>query len=880
MKLRWSGILLLLTAGLSCQRPSIQPGADPDGGVVVSTGQLVRPAGAVVEYPGRPVDLAISPDGKTAYVKDRTELVVLDVESWKVRQHLPYPEKAGASMHGLAVSRDGSHVYVSVAPAQLAEATVQSDRSLAWGRTIALPAAQVAPPPSSLPEARPPATTRPKPPSYPCGVALSPDGRQAYVCLSMNNTLGVVDLAEGKLTSEIVVGVAPYDVILSADGKTAYVSNWGGRRAEVGERTAKSAGTDTLIDEHGVGASGTVSAVDISAGKEVGQIATGLHPADLALSPDGRLLYVANANSDTVSVIETDNRRIRETIEVRPDPSLPFGSASNALALSADGKRLFVANGGNNAIAVVDLASDGSRSALRGFIPAGWYPGAVVCARNQLLIANVKGIGSRDPDPQQSAFASRRTIGSVQKVAIPDDSTLSDYTRQVKRDALLPQTLRAWERRRSGLRPVPVPSRVGEPSVFEHVVYIIKENRTYDQVFGDLKKGNGEERLCIFPRNVTPNLHALAEQFVLLDNFYCNGVLSADGHAWATEGTAVDYLEKSFGGWSRSYPFSGDDPLAMAPTGFIWDNALLHGLSFRNYGEMARTKSLPAAATSAEIYQGFMQKSGQITLEQTVPNETLQRYTNMDYPGWNLRVPDAVRAEVFLGELKQFEASGQFPNLLTVFLPRDHTSGTRAGEPTPVAMVADNDLAVGRIVEAISRSRFWKTTCIFVIEDDPQAGFDHVDGHRSLCLAVSPYTRTGAVVSEFYNQTSVLHTMELMLGLPPMTQMDAMAPVMRACFTDRPNLQPYAALTNTVPLDQVNPPAATLPAAGRHWAEQSLAQNWDEPDRADENTLNRVLWYAMKGNAPYPAEWAGAHGRGLESLRLKLDPAGVRDEDD
>jgi hypothetical protein len=422
-----------------------------------------------------------------------------------------------------------------------------------------------------------------------------------------------------------------------------------------------------------------------------------------------------------------------------------------------------------------------------------------------------------------------------------------------------------------------VPARRGEPSVFEHVVYVIKENRTYDQVLGDLPRGRRDPRLCIFPREVTPNHHALAEQFVLLDNFYCNGVNSADGHAWATEGNVADYLEKSFGGFTRSYTW-GDDPLSYSATGFLWDNVLLHGLSFRNYGEMDYAEPTRKGATWTEIYRDFQSGAPRMRFTQSVGIETLRRYTSRDYPGWNMRIPDVLRAEVFLHELRAAEREGEWPHLTIVFLPNDHTSGTSPGAPTPRAQVADNDLALGRVVEGITRSRFWRKTCIFVIEDDPQDGLDDVDGHRSLCFVISPYTRRGAVVSRFYNQTAVIHTMERIFGLPPMNQMDAMAPLMSACFTDQPDYRPYRSLPNRVPLDEMNPALASLSGRARMWARKSLALPLHRVDASDEDTLNRILWHAQKGvDAPYPAHLAGAHGRGLRRLNLVL--TGERDDD-
>ncbi|HTE19257.1 MAG TPA: alkaline phosphatase family protein [Armatimonadota bacterium] len=573
-----------------------------------------------------------------------------------------------------------------------------------------------------------------------------------------------------------------------------------------------------------------------------------------------------------MNVIDVAAGRVRETLSVLPDPALPFGSAPNALAVGRDGETLFVGNGGNNAVAVVSLGERRGRrkGTVRGFLPAGWYPGGVVTDGRQLYVANVKGVGSRTRRPGQKGWHVKAYRGSVNRVPIPDDGALVRFTAQVRADGRLPEILRAWERARPDRPPVPVPRRMGEPSVFRHVVYVVKENRTYDQVFGDLPQGDGDPSLCIFGRELTPNHHALAEQFVLLDNFYCNGVLSADGHSWVTEGNVTDHLEKAFGGFTRSYTF-GDDPVTYSSSGFIWDNVLAHGLSFRNFGEMDYAEPVPKA-TYSEIYRDFVDKTGKIRFSHNIGIERLRRYSNPDFPGWNMSIPDVLRVEVALKELREAERTGLWPNLTMVYLPNDHTSGTTPGMPTPRAHMADNDLALGRLVEALSRSRFWPETCIFVIEDDPQDGFDHVDGHRSISLVISPYTRRGAVVSSFYNQTSVLHTMERILGIPPMNQMDAMAPLMSDCFTPKADLRPYTCLPNRVPLDELNPPMSSLRGFERQWAKASLGQRFDLFDQADEDTLNRILWHSARGGkAPYPAHLAGAHGRGLRARRLALD---------
>ena len=508
-------------------------GPSADGGWIVPTGQKVRPAGTTLAFPGRPVDLVLSADGANLFVKDNRGLLVFDAAAWKERQRLLFPDKDGASMHGLALSRDGKRLYATTAQRHLHEAEVDDKGLLAWRRAIELPGPEE------------------KGAAHALGIALTRDGRRAFVCLSRNNTLGIVDLDAGTLVRQIDTGVAPYGIALSADEKFAYISNWGGRRPGRWDRTAPSSGTATLVDERGVAASGTVMKIDLDRGAVIRETPVGLHPAGILLSPDAATLYVANANSDTVSILRTDTFAVTHTVLVRPDASLPFGSATNALALSADGKTLYACNGGNNAVAVIAL--DGDRPLVRGFVPTGWYPGAVAVGSEHLYVANVKGEGSRTANPKKLGWNSHLHRGSVSKIALPDGEQLRDFTAQVRADSRVPQILAALEKRRPGHQGSAGARAPGEPSLFEHVVYVIKENRTYDQVLGDLKQGNGDPKLCIFGANITPNLHALAQEFVLLDNFYCNGVLSADGHSWAIEGNATDHLEKQFGGFTQLY---------------------------------------------------------------------------------------------------------------------------------------------------------------------------------------------------------------------------------------------------------------------------------------------------------------------------------------
>ncbi len=831
--------------------PDIVVGQLPGGQQSLPSKQILRAAGRQLQFAGRPVDLVLSPDGGTVYIKNLNNLLVVNAATWQIVQTLAFPS-SGASLHGIAVSPDGAHVYVTGAGNELFEWAVAGNGIVSFVRTIALPGS-----------------------SDPCGLAISADGTKAYVCLSIANKLAVVNLASGATIQQIGVGIAPWDVALSPDGNTAYVSDWGGRFPTVGDLTAPSAGTQVVVDNRGVAISGAVSVVNLLTGLEATQIPAGLHPCDLELSADGNTLYVANANSDTVTIIDTPSRTVRETVLVRPDPSFPYGSASTGLALSKDGGTLFVTSGGNNALAVVELPNaQHTNSLLRGFLPTDWYPGAVVAGSNFAYVVNVKGLGSRLGQPATTSWQITAYLGTANKIPMPDSEALAKYTAQVFEDGRVPQIKATQLLLRAGQPPVPVPARVGEPSVFQHVVYILKENKTYDQMFGDLPQGNGNPSLCIYPRFVSPNHHALAEQYVLLDNYYCNGVISADGHSWSTEGNDTDHLEKSFGGFSRSYTF-GDDPLTYSSTGFIWNNVLQHGLTFRNYGEFDYASTSPARSW-AQIYQDYTNGTGAIRYVQNIGVASLRPYSSTNVPGWNLGIPDVVRADGFIKELNAAQSNGVWAAFHFLYLPNDHTGGP----PTPRAQVADNDLSLGRVVEAITRSVFGSNTVIFVIEDDPQSGYDHVDAHRSLCLVISPYTKRGQVVSTFFNQAGVLHTMEQILGLPPMNQQDAMAPLMFDCFTNVPDFTPYTALPNNVPLEEGVGFASAPSRRQRYWAKQLAKMDFSKPDRINDDLFNRYIWWTVKGDAPYPAKYVGSHGKGLKQLGLKLSKHAEDDDDD
>ncbi len=869
-------LFLLVLAG-SC-RTARYAGTEPVGQVgpqryVTPVNQVLTPVGTQVELPGmRPQGLALSPDGRLLATSGKTQdLVLLDPQSGAIKQrvalpssmaqdpnavssHILEPDKSGQfSYTGLIFSPDGSRLYLSNVSGDVKVFGVSAEGQVKGLFSIALPEADA--PRRKL--------------EIPAGLALSRNGRRLYVVLNLSNCLAEVDTATGQVQRTWPVGVAPYDVVLV--GNKAYVSNWGGRRPDDGSVTGPAGrGTKVRVDPvRYIANEGSVSVIRLDKESPAGEIMVGLHSSALAAAPDGRHVVVANAGSDTLSVIDTRTDRVVETIWVKSSPADLFGASPNALAFDPAGDTLYVANGTQNAVAVIRFHP--GKSQLLGLIPVGWFPGAVAydAGRHQLIVANVKGVGSTWGLKPARAHESNthQHHGSLSLVPVPRARELPALTRQVLDNYRYPLLKEAGLPARPNQPARPIPERVGEPSVFEHVVYIIKENRTYDQVLGDIPAGNGNSSLCIFGAKVTPNQHKMVREFVLLDNIYCSGVLSADGHQWADTAFATDYMEKSFAGFPRSYPDGMEDnnidALAYAPSGFLWDNAIAHGKTLRDYGEFAITEAAWAVPGKVDrpkfldYYRDFVNQTHQIAISSRPGVESLRPYLNSQTVGWDLDIPDAFRAAQFIKELHEYERSGKLPNLIIICLPNDHTSGTKVNSPTPAAQAADNDLAFGQIVEAISHSPFWAKTCIFAIEDDPQDGWDHVSGFRTTAYVISPYTKRNAVVGTQYNQTSILRSIELILGLPPMNQMDATATPLSDCFTDVLDATPYVAAAANIPLDQMNPnPNKISDATLRKDALASARLNLREADRCPEDVLNRILWHAMKGpREPYP-QWA------------------------
>ena len=881
--------LLLALALSGCQAPPSRRAPAPSGDTeavgrhganrtVLPVNQVVTPVGVQVELPGlRPQALALSPDGRILVTSGKTsELVVVDPATGAIRQRVPLPKTKGEprasspnilepdkegqlSYTGLRFAPDGKRAFLSDVNGSVVLLDVAADATLRVARSI------------RLPEARAPRRRE----EIPAGLAVSADGAKLYACGNLSNTLVELDVASGRVLRVFDVGVAPYDVVLT--GGKAYVSNWGGRRPRPGELTGPAGrGTEVKVDpvKH-VATEGSVTVIDLAAGTAA-EVLTGLHASALAVSPDGRHVVCANAASDTLSVIDTRTGAVVETIWAKPSPADLFGAQPNALAFDPTGRTLYVANGTQNAVAVVAFEPGERQSKLQGLIPVGWFPGALVfdAPRRTLHVANIKGhptapkaYEEEGVAPGATGFNSHHYSGSLSLVPVPEAHDLPKLSDTVWQNLRRDRIAEARLPPRPGQPARAVPDRIGEPSLIKHVVYVIKENRTYDQVLGDVEVGNGDPRLCIFPERVTPNQHKLVREFVLLDNTYCAGILSADGHQWSTTAIGTDYLERSFAGWPRSYPDGmGEDEadaLAYSPAGFLWDNALRHGIRIRNYGEFMapavkwrdpKRKGSPDFLANYRTWKG---ESDEAVFASRPMIETIRPFSPTAYVGWEMSVPDQFRADFIIKELAELTARGEFPQLTIICLPNDHTSGTSPGSPTPAATVADNDLAFGRIVEALSRSPFWRQMAIFAIEDDPQNGFDHVSGYRTTAYLASPYAKRGAVVSTQYNTTSLLRTLEQILGLPPMNQLDASAVPMWDAFTDRPDYAPFVAVPSNVPLDQMNPAARALadPIARRD-ALASARMNFRQVDKAPEDALNRILWRATKGTRePYP-EWA------------------------
>jgi YVTN family beta-propeller protein len=643
----------------------------------------------------------------------------------------------------------------------------------------------------------------------PAGLDIDDRRHLLYVVTKDNNSLYIVDMASGSVVQRLELGGEGYTCLLSRDRKELYITCWGCDKLVIFNTESR-----------------TFS----------GEIPVGDNPNDICLSGNGRWVYVANANDNSVSVIDVRSRKVVETLNAALYPDAPPGSTTNALALSADSKTLYVANADNNCLAVFDVSKPGSGSS-KGFIPVGWYPTAVKVIGGKVWVANGKGFSSManplGPNPmgrrqevnyQQGDLRKTQPVqyiaglfkGTMSIFPEPDDRVLGDYSALVYQNT--PYT-KNGELQAKGEAGNPIPMKVGDASPIRHVFYIIKENRTYDQVLGDMKEGNGDTSLVLFGEHITPNQHAIAREFVLFDNFYVDAEVSMDGHTWSMAGYANDYLEKnwvtSYGGRGGSYDGEGHRAIANNKGGFIWDHAQRDGVSFRTYGEFADDEK---------------------------PNiPVLQGHFCPYYKGWDLGFYDTARVTQWKRDFDSLIAAGALPALNTVRLGNDHTEGLKKGRLTPFAHVADNDLAVGEFVEYLSKSPVWKESVVFILEDDAQNGPDHVDAHRSPVYVAGGMVRRHFVDHTMYSTTSVLRTMELILGMKPMSQYDAAATPMWNAFAATADMTPFASLPSNVDLTQKN-------VAWNEWAKKSAGLDFAKEDRIPDALFNLILWKGIKGS--------------------------------
>jgi len=771
----WLAVSALAIAAAFATR--LKPGLLPDGSTLLPSGWRIRPAGRQVTVGTLPLGLATLSDGSVLVTNNgyaENGLMRIDPGAGAVT----WTQPLAAAWLGLARTGADGHDTVWVSGAGTNRVYRFSRRGADW----AVDTATLADPTQPL---------------FVAGIAPAPQRGLVAAVGNLSDSVYLLDATTLARRTAVPVGHRPYTAV--ADSGHLYVSNWG---------------------------DSSISVIDLSdrptaPGRESLRVRpsmfVGPHPSAMALH--GADLFVALAGANGVVRVDVVTGRVMEQLTVALGPRAPVGSDPNALALAADGRTLYVAMAGNNAVAVVRVEPPAMRVA--GLIPVGWYPTAVAVSADgsTLYVANGKGAGSgANPD---GTFIGRVITGSVSIIPVPDSTTLARYTRQVY--VLSPYS-------NAALRRVS-PSRLTAHPPIRHVVYIIRENRTYDQVFGDLRQGNGDPSLAIFNDSVTPNAHAIARRWVLFDNFYVDGEVSADGHEWTDRAFAGDYNEKT---WPQNYSKrrawdlrNGED--LVNPRGaYLWDAARRQGLWVVNFGENTLTElDAPDAGTNIRT-----------------PIPGLQDITVSNYPGFVLDIPDTTRARIFADSVGSWDGQGRFPDLGILWLPRDHTRGRRADEPTPRAMVADNDLALGRIVERLSRSPAWASLAVFVLEDDAQNGPDHVDAHRSVLLVASPYARRGVVDSTFYTTSSVVRTIGEILHLAPLSQYDAAATPLWNAFTSRPAAAPFAHLPSTWPLDERNPTAFRS-----HIPDRDLAR----ADAADEAELNREIWESVHpGSAPPP----------------------------
>ncbi len=896
--------------------PTYQTGPQKDGTWVVSTGQIINPAGIQVDLGNqvRAKAIAINPSegSHTAAVltlgASRAVIVFDSLTGKVVQEYAPFEPKwngpdSQGSYSGIAYSADGKFLMFSQDSSVVSMAKVQPDGKLADYARVPMPIDNsfIKCFPNSPIGAyeRPCGTFYSTWTSYPGGLAQTADGKSAYVLLNQNNTLAKIDTsATPKFISQIRVGNAPHSILIS--GTTAYVSNEGGREAKATDPQIYSAGTPLVSDKvSGATTTGTVSVVDLPTMKvtQTIQDGIGLHPTGMATF--GNSLLVSNTYSDTISVIDMTTKKVTRTIRVATPIGIPgqpgkaYGAAPTEIAVDGDAKVAYVALYNANAIAVVDLDPKAERSVL-GMIPVAFAPGSVKLDKvyRQIIVANDKGIGTRFPAVTNygvKGLNSRQDNGTVSIVKLPDRSTLGTMTKQVYKYNHwdLKENIESASGGDPHEDPVPVPEKIGSPSLIKHVFLIIRENRTYDQIHGDDPRGNGDASLAVLGRKVTPNMHKVSERFPLLDNFYDPSRQSADGHQWIVEAIApyADDIESP--DWVRSYPGgNAGDGMAYHQNGFIFQKAVEKGLRVKIYGEYAENeyfKTTLGHPSWSDYYNDALlfETGAQAKLkyenaaEVASANPIVSQLLVKNFPMYDLAIPDQWRVDWWKQDFEKDLKAGTVPALSILWITDDHTGGP----PSARAQVADNDLAVGRMIDIISHSKVWDKSAIFIEEDDPQDGVDHVDGHRSPGYVVSPYAVQGAAKADhtYYTQINMTRTIEQILGLPPMNHYDLTASPMRTTFVEerapRSNFKPFDHVPSQIPLDEgvVTPvslaksSAAGAPAADAEvlqlqaaWAEmkkEMFKGKANKPDSVDADTLNHMIWYETTSfKRPYPGE--------------------------
>jgi YVTN family beta-propeller protein len=913
-----------LAAAQSQQYPTYVVGPQSNGSWVVGNGQVITPAGTQVNLGirVRAKAVALNPNASshtaavltlgTSRSDGNGAVEVFDTRTGAVLQH--YTPAGGSdpsgSYSGITYSGDGTHLVFSQDSSYVTIANVNAQGLLSDGAQISVPPdnSHIECFPNSPPASyfNPCGSFYSSGTSYPGGVALSSDGQSAYALLNQNNTLTQIYLKATPPVQggQIRVGNAPHSILINSTGTTAYVSNEGGRAATASDFQINSAGTEIVADSFvGAAITGTVSVVDLASMTVTDTISTGLHPTGMAFY--NQYLLVANAYSDTISVIDTTSNAVTRTIDLRlpigvPGQGSADGAGPNSIAVNAKARVAYVALYNANAIAVVDL----KKFAVSGMIPVAYAPSSVVldAAENSLIVANDKGIGTRDSfecDYGVCGLNTHQDNGTVSIVPVPNNGQLKKMTSQVfvNNHWDLAQNIESAAGGNRNTPPVAIPAHIGDPSLIKHVFLIVRENRTYDQVLGDVPAGNGDPSLAVFGGKDTPNAHALIQRFPLLDNFYDPSRQSADGHQWITEGLAPYADDVQSPDWNRSYPGGNmGDALAYQNKGFLFSEAAAAGLSVKIYGEAVEGNSFlqPDGSTSEPSWSQFYADSqcfeggpgcappgtsGQTTLYY---QNTVQAYSTVpavsnnlikNFPQFDLGIPDQFRVDLWLQDFNQDVAAGRVPTLEILWIMCDHTGGP----PTSDAEQADNDLAIGRIIDYISHSPVWSTSAIFLEEDDAQNGVDHVDGHRSPGYIVSPYAvQNGPTDHTLYTQVNMTRTIEQILGLTPMNQSDLVASPMRTDFVKgvppMSNFEPWTHVPNQVPLCDSSVTGCPLPATvaanvketlkvaalRKAWLQKKaeiFAGKLTKPDAEDPDTVNHLNWYLSTGfTRPYPGE--------------------------